>query len=108
MNEFLEVMSAMYDPSRVQFIKFLLQEGRTCVCEFEVSFKMVQSRVSRHLKILKSAGFIEVDRAGVWAYYYLALKGELQKSLIAEIEKLQIELPKKVCVCDIKKVEEIV
>jgi len=37
--------------------------------KIENSFEMIQSRVSRHLKILKEGGFLKVERRGRWTYY---------------------------------------
>ena len=65
---------------------------------------MIQSRISRHLKILKDAGFLSVDRRGKWAYYSIkpALNG-LRASLLEEIKNLEMETPKLVLGCSIDK-----
>lgn len=68
--------------------------GKCCVCDLENSFDMIQSRLSRHLKILKEAGFLRVDRVGRWAYYSLRSPlDEFRTSCIKEIMYLDIELP---------------
>ncbi len=102
MSEFLKSISALNDETRVLILKFLLTYGKSCVCELESSLEMIQSRLSRHLKILKEAGFLEVNREGVWAYYYISPQSELQKNFLNEIENLNISLPKKVEACEIK------
>ena len=58
------------------------------------SLNMIQSRLSRHLKILKEAGFIRVERKGTWAYYSLrAPLDRFRQEAIEEIRHLGIELP---------------
>jgi ArsR family transcriptional regulator len=58
---------------------------------------MIQSRLSRHLKILKEAGFINVERKGTWAYYYIEPETDFQNSSLKQIESLNLDIPKKVC-----------
>ena len=69
MDIFLKTVSALNDETRVKIIKFLNINGDCCVCDLESSFDMIQSRLSRHLKILKEAGFLKVERTGRWAYF---------------------------------------
>jgi ArsR family transcriptional regulator len=42
-----------------------------CVCEFESSFGMGQSRVSYHMRKLKDAGLVREERRGRWSFYSL-------------------------------------
>jgi ArsR family transcriptional regulator len=55
---------------------------------------MIQSRISRHLKILKEAGFLKVERKGRWAYY--AIRSPLDKfrqNVLQEISYLEMNIP---------------
>lgn len=104
MEEFLKSISALNDETRVLILKFLLINGKCCVCELEASLNMIQSRLSRHLKILKEAGFLSVKREGTWAYYYIEPQCELEKNLLLEVKNLNIELPQKINACEIKKI----
>ena len=100
MDIFLKSMGALNDETRVKLIKFINIYGKCCVCDLENSFEMIQSRLSRHLKILKEAGFLKLERDGRWAYYSIrAPLDEFRQSCIKEIMTLQIELPtlKKAC-----------
>jgi ArsR family transcriptional regulator len=55
---------------------------------------MIQSRLSRHLKILKEAGFIRVERKGTWAYYSIRSPlDRFRSEALQEIKHLSIELP---------------
>ena len=61
---------------------------------------MIQSRVSRHLKILKDGGFLRVDRRGRWAYYSIRTPLDVfRQSILKEISYLNLEIPalKKSC-----------
>ena len=40
-----------------------------CVCDLTAAFELSQPTISHHLKILRDAGLVEVDRRGTWAYY---------------------------------------
>ncbi|MFY9088694.1 ArsR/SmtB family transcription factor [Arcobacter aquimarinus] len=100
MDIFLKTVSALNDETRVKIIKFLNVYGKCCVCDLENSFDMIQSRLSRHLKILKEAGFLKVERTGRWAYYSIRTPlDEFRLSAIKEIMTLDIDLPqlKKSC-----------
>ncbi|RXK13539.1 transcriptional regulator [Halarcobacter mediterraneus] len=94
MEIFLKSVSALNDETRVKLLKFLNIHGKCCVCDLENSFNMIQSRLSRHLKILKEAGFLRVDREGRWAYYSVRTPlDEFRQASIKEIMTLDIELP---------------
>ena len=57
MDNFLQTIGAINDETRVKILNLINIHGEVCVCDIENSFSMIQSRVSRHLKILKDAGF---------------------------------------------------
>ena len=103
MDIFLKTASALNDETRVKLLKFMNQNGKCCVCDLENSFEMIQSRLSRHLKILKEAGFLKLEREGRWAYYSIRTPlDEFRKSSLKEIGYLQIELPTFVKACENK------
>ena len=95
MDIFLKSASAINDETRIKLLKFINMHGKSCVCDLETSFEMIQSRLSRHLKILKEAGFLKVEREGRWAYYSVRVPlDEFRTSCIKGIMHLDIELPK--------------
>jgi len=69
MEVFLKTIGSINDETRLKILRFINENGDVCVCDIEQSFNMIQSRISRHLKILKEAGFLKVNRKGRWAYY---------------------------------------
>ena len=66
MDVFLKTVSALNDETRVLLLRFFDEHGDLCVCDLQESLGMIQSRLSRHLKILKEAGFLRVDLRGTW------------------------------------------
>jgi len=66
------VAKALSDPIRVQLVDVLGRHaGKVCVCELTPLFDVSQPTVSHHLKVLRDAGLVGVERRGLWAYYYV-------------------------------------
>jgi ArsR family transcriptional regulator len=72
------------DPIRVQLVDVLRKApGQVCVCELQPLFDVSQPTLSHHLKKLRDANVVGVERRGLWAYYHVlphAMK-ELQQWL---------------------------
>lgn len=95
MEVFLKSVASLNDETRVLLLRFLDKYGECCVCDLQISLDMIQSRLSRHLKILKEAGFIKVERKGTWAYYSIRTPlDRFRLEAIEEIRHLEINLPK--------------
>jgi len=71
MKEFDKVMKALSDPNRVKLLK-LLQRRRMCVCEIRAAIGSAQPTVSKHLKVLETAGLVEREKEGLWVNYTLS------------------------------------
>jgi ArsR family transcriptional regulator, arsenate/arsenite/antimonite-responsive transcriptional repressor len=66
------VAKALSDPIRVQLVDVLRgHAGEVCVCELEPLFEISQPTLSHHLRKLREAGIVGVERRGLWAYYYV-------------------------------------
>jgi len=94
MEIFLQTIGALNDETRLKLLRFIDMHGAVCVCDIETSFGMIQSRISRHLKILKDAGFLRVERKGRWAYY--SIRSPLDKfrqDVLKEISYLELDQP---------------
>ncbi len=66
------VAKALADPIRVQLVDVLRRHaGEVCVCELEPLFEISQPTLSHHLRKLREAGIVGVERRGLWAYYYV-------------------------------------
>jgi ArsR family transcriptional regulator len=93
-EDFLQTIGALNDETRLRILRFIDINGAVCVCDIESAFGMIQSRISRHLKILKEAGFLRVERKGRWAYY--AIRSPLDRfrqDILTEIGYLELEIP---------------
>ncbi len=95
MEIFLKTIGSLNDETRLQILNFINHNDEVCVCDIENAFGMIQSRISRHLKILKEAGFLKVDRRGRWAYYSVRTPLDLfRQSILEEIKHLNLVVPK--------------
>lgn len=66
------VAKALADPVRVQLVDVLRKApGKVCVCELLPLFDVSQPTLSHHLKKLRDAQIVGVERRGLWAYYYV-------------------------------------
>lgn len=66
------VAKALGDPIRLQLVDVLRRHaGRVCVAELIPLFDITQPTLSHHLKKLRDAGIIGVERQGLWAYYFV-------------------------------------
>jgi len=50
----------------------LFLTGELCVCDIEATTGFTQTKVSRHLAYLRSAGLVEDRRHGLWMLYSIA------------------------------------
>ncbi len=59
-------------PVRMQLLDILARnEGRVCVCDLEAAVPVKQPTVSHHLRLLREAGVIDVEKVGIWSYYHV-------------------------------------
>ncbi len=70
MREITEKFKALSDPNRIRIIK-MLQQRSMCVCEIQAVLKLATSTVSKHLQILRNAGFIYDIKEQKWVNYYI-------------------------------------
>ena len=67
-----QVAKVLGDSTRLQLVDVLRRHaGEVCVCELQPLFDISQSTLSEHLKKLRDAGIVGVERRGLWAYYYV-------------------------------------
>ena len=68
MQDLIKAMKALSDETRLRILNILL-EKECCVCEVMQALDISQSRASRNLGILQSAGFLKTRRDGLWIVY---------------------------------------
>ena len=64
------VFKALADPTRVRIVNLLANADEpVCVCNLTPELRLSQPTVSFHLKKLVTAGLLEREQRGVWAFY---------------------------------------
>ncbi len=85
------IFKALSDETRLRILKLLLKK-ELCVCEIEAALNLHQSKVSRHLTVLRSVGLVEDRRDGTWIFYSLFKpKDEFGRSIVQIIRNTQID-----------------
>lgn len=65
----VHILSALSEPTRLAAIHIIWDGGEHCVCELMDCLKATQSRVSRHMGVLKAAGLVVDRRDAQWVRY---------------------------------------
>ena len=69
-KENTKLFKALSDPNRLRILK-MLQAKPLCVCEITDVLRLATSTVSKHLSILREAGFIAEEKDGKWVNYMI-------------------------------------
>lgn len=65
----LTLLTALAEPTRLETMR-LLQDGKEhCVCELMEKLGATQSRMSRHMQVLRRAGLVTDRRDAQWVRY---------------------------------------
>lgn len=64
-----EILTALSDPTRRAALALLWDGGEHCVCELMARLDVSQSRMSRHMKVLREAGLVLDRRDAQWVRY---------------------------------------
>jgi ArsR family transcriptional regulator len=75
--ELVIVVKALADPTRLLIVDALRTAAPEAICQCELTplFEMSQQALSKHLKVLTSAGVVGSERRGLWTYYFLIPDG---------------------------------
>ena len=84
-----QTFKALADETRLRILS-LLRQGELCVCDLMAVLQLPQSTISRHLAVLRNAGWVIDRRQGIWMYYHLAddgvpLRLAMQHSILAHL-----------------------
>jgi len=75
--------NALGDEIRLKILQLLARHEALCVCEIQEAFDVGQPTISHHLKLLRDADLVDVERRGRWAYY--SLRRDTLKALMQEL-----------------------
>ncbi|MCJ7788929.1 MAG: metalloregulator ArsR/SmtB family transcription factor [Candidatus Atribacteria bacterium] len=67
-EEITKICKALSDPTRFK-IFLLLTSGVFCVNAIVNFLQVSQPAVSQHLKILREAGLVKIEKRGYWVHY---------------------------------------
>ncbi|MBX9767487.1 MAG: metalloregulator ArsR/SmtB family transcription factor [Bdellovibrionales bacterium] len=85
----LVLLQAMSDRTRLRLLKLLvsLPAVEACLCELGDSLEEPEYNISRHLKILRQAGFLSFRKEGRWVYHRFNTDGAIKpfRRLIADL-----------------------
>ena len=78
-------IKASADLNRIRIL-CMLQVKKMCVCEIAFVLGITQPSVSRHLKKLGKAGFVEKENKSFWTNYYPCPKNGYAKIFLRELK----------------------
>ncbi|ULB12477.1 ArsR, metalloregulator ArsR/SmtB family transcription factor (plasmid) [Cereibacter azotoformans] len=67
----IQILSALAEPTRLAALSLLWDGSEHCVCELMARLQATQSRMSRHMQVLKQAGLVADRRDAQWVRYRL-------------------------------------
>jgi len=88
-------LKVLGEPNRLRIIQ-LLREGVQCNCELGDALDMAPNLISHHLRVLREAGLVEIERDPIdarWVYYSLnrAALAELTATFSAFFDPMQVK-----------------
>ena len=87
----LPVLAALAEPTRLSAIRILHDGDEHCVCDLMRKLGATQSRMSRHMQVLKQAGLVVDRRDAQWVRYRIRpdlpphLRALLAAALVKEV-----------------------
>lgn len=69
MTDLSSFLAALSEPTRLGALRLLADGREHCVCELMELLSATQSRMSRHMGVLKSAGIVTDRRDAQWVRY---------------------------------------
>lgn len=83
MDNVVKIAKALSDVNRLRILNALHKNGELCACQISKLLEISSPSVSRHMDLLKSAGFISARKDKKWVFYTLSKNiehgGELEK-----------------------------
>ncbi|HEX9721666.1 MAG TPA: metalloregulator ArsR/SmtB family transcription factor [Candidatus Paceibacterota bacterium] len=85
----VDTFSALADPTRRSIIEMLAKKGQLCATDICEKFQVTPPAISQHLKVLREAELVEMEKQGQQRIY------TLNPDAVRELE----EWAKKTCQC---------
>ncbi|MBT3071327.1 metalloregulator ArsR/SmtB family transcription factor [Rhodomicrobium sp. Az07] len=84
MKTAVEILSALAEPTRFAAMRLLWDGREHCVCELMRELGASQSRMSRHMAVLRNAGLVIDRRDAQWVRYRIS--PDLSAEIVALLE----------------------
>lgn len=81
------LFDALSDATRRHILALLVVESELCVCELGAALDDIQPKISRHLAILREAGWVVARRESAWIFYSLAALPTWSEQVIAALRQ---------------------
>lgn len=89
MTKKTEKLKALADETRLRILNLFIRSGNSlCVCELVDTLKLPQYHISKHLIVLRNAGYFQQVREGTWVYYKLDNSQSENKKIFSFLKKL--------------------
>ena len=89
------LLGALADPARLRIINLIKHGGEVCNCHIGPVTGYLPSKISRHLAILKQAGFLRERREGTFIHYTLAKANEpVLRRTLATLDAIATQDPR--------------
>lgn len=85
-SDYVNSFKALSDEFRLNILFYLYLNGEKCVCDLTDYFKISQSAISYHLKLLTDNGLLLKRQEAVWNFYLLN-KEHFMFSMLEEVFK---------------------
>jgi ArsR family transcriptional regulator len=80
----IRILSALAEPTRLEALRLVWDGREHCVCELMQQLGASQSRMSRHMTVLKMAGLVSDRRDAQWVRYRRA--PQLPQEVVALVD----------------------
>jgi ArsR family transcriptional regulator, arsenate/arsenite/antimonite-responsive transcriptional repressor len=91
MESTVALLSALAEPTRLAALRIVWDGGEHCVCELMTKLGATQSRMSRHMAVLKAVGLVSDRRDAQWVRYRRNPK--LPSATVAIVDAIAAALP---------------
>jgi ArsR family transcriptional regulator len=85
----LNALTALAEPTRLAAMRVLDDGEEHCVCDLMQRLRVTQSRMSRHMQVLKQAGLLVDRRDAQWVRY--RIKPDLEPQLRRLLDAALVE-----------------
>lgn len=69
MRQTIQLLNALAEPTRLAAVRLLWDGAEHCLCELMVELGATQSRMSRHMGVLRQVGLVADRRDAQWVRY---------------------------------------